>query len=289
MAVEILRRWSAPARALSGDVRLFQYKRLGSDKVVFFRVDKYLGLFVAFLSLTPLPDGSFWKFTAHQFRRFFAILYFWRYKYGDLAALSYQLRHFDPAMTQIYVTERETGAIFRHVSAEFTTSVLTEAALGQSDISGPFGERFKLVARRLRQHYRRLLKVVSPKLVQKIVERYVRNSGRRLKAMLWGYCFCGPLPHQLSSAQCLQGVPANKRIKPDFSRSTPSVCATYPHHLTEISFEPFVRADIEGHERAAADPNNGPIVREASREYVEGQRRHYNRCFKNSKPVEVLK
>jgi hypothetical protein len=287
-AVEILRRWSAPARAISKDVNLFQFRSFRSNKAVRFRVAYSLHLFVSFLSITPLPDGNLWKFTPQQFRRFFAIMYFWRYQYGNLAALSYHLRHFNPAMTQRYVTEPDSGAIFRHINKDYTTTILTEAAIGERNISGPFGERFKAVARKLRQHYRRTVKVVSPKLVRKVVERFVLKSGRRLKAMLWGYCFCGTLPHQLKTARCLENSPTEIRGGPDFSQSSPSICAGCPHHLSELIFEPFIRTDLAAHERAAADPDNGPLVRDASRRRTEELRQHYDRSFKNSRPLEVL-
>lgn len=289
MAVEVLRRWSAPARALSGDVRLFQFKTFTSNAVVFPDLRRALDQFVSFLSLTPMPDGSQWKFTPHQLRRFFAILYFWHYQFRDLAALSYHLRHFDPEMTKIYITEPEAGAIFRHVNKEHTAIILTEAALGERNISGPYGERFKSVVQKLRSHYRRSLKVISSKLVRRTVERYVEKSGRRLKAMLWGWCACGPQPHQLSTAQCLKNNSLKTAGGPDFSQSSPVVCGGCPHHLTESFFEPFWRSELEFHERAADDPRNGPILREASRRHVEKLRCQCEKSFETSKPLEKLK
>lgn len=287
-AVKILERWSAPARAISNDVRLFQYATLETNKVMYITNHRHFNLFVNFLSLTPLPDGSQWVFTPHQFRRFFAILYFWRYQYGNLAALSHHLRHLNPAMTLRYLTEEDSGAIFRHVGKEFTTTVLTEAALGERNISGNFGERFKATARKLRQHFRRVVKVVSPRLVGRLVERYVERSGRRLRAMPWGYCFCGTLPHQLQSAKCLEHNPAPTSAGPDSSNSSPTTCANCQHHVTEVVFEPFVRNELKFHEQAAADPENGPLLRETSRKHAQILRRHCERSFEKSQPLEGL-
>lgn len=287
-AVEILRRWSTPARAISGDASLFQYKMLISGENVYFTLKFALKKFVDFLSLTPMPNGSHWEFKPHQFRRFFAIMYFWRYQYRDLAALSYQLRHFNPTLTQRYVTEPESGAIFRHVNKDHTTTILTEAALGERNISGPFGERFKTTVRKLRDHYRRLVKVVSPTLVRKMVERYVKKSGRRLKAFKWGYCICGTMPQQLRLARCLQNNQEETAIAPDLSRSSPAICGDCPHHMTESVFERFWRSELELHESAAADLNNGPILRAVSCKYAEKLRHQYDRSFKNSEPLEGL-
>ncbi len=287
-AVEILRRWSAPARTISGTVKLFQYKKLISADIVRFRLRLALEPFVDFLSLTPMPNGSQWNFQLKQFRRFFAILYFWHYQYGDLAALSYQLRHLNPAVTQVYVTEPEMGAIFRHVNREHTGIVLTEAALGERNVSGPFGERFKSTVRKLRDRYRRLVKIVSPLLVEKVVERYVQKSGRRLKAFKWGWCACGPALHQLNTARCLKDSSLPPAAGPDFSQSAPTVCGDCPHHMTDGVFEPFWRNELELHEQAALDPGNGPILREVSKNHAEKLRCQYMRSFMNSNPLEPI-
>jgi integrase len=291
-AVEILKRWSAPARAISGEAGLFQFKQFGKSRVIhsdhtseFF---KFLRRFVEFLPISPMPDGSRWRFTPHQFRRFFAIMFFWRYRFSDLAALSYHLRHLNPAMTLRYVTEAETGAIFREAGKEYTTTVLTEGALGERNISAGFGERFKTAARKLRRHFRRAVKVVTPELARRLVERYVDRSKRRLTPMEWGDCACGTLPHQLNTAKCLEHVKSQTRFGPDFSNSSPAVCATCPHHVTEPLFESFLRKEITSNDQTAADLRNGPLLLEASRQLARTLTRHCERSFENSRPLEVL-
>lgn len=286
-AVEVLDRWSAPAREVTGKVGIFQTKRLTADGVASFDLVSGLNEFVEFLQITPLKDGGRWKFSPHQFRRFFAILYFWRYEYGNLAALSHHLKHFSPAMTQVYVTEPETGAIFREVNKEHTVSLLTETAMGERNLTGPFGEKFKKTVAKLYDRFSRFTKVVSPDLVSKMVERYVDRSGRRLKAMPWGYCSSGTLPHQLNKARCLRNSPRKDFGGPDFSGSSPSVCSECQHHLTDLNFEPFLRTQLEFHERAANDPKNGSLLQAASREHAEKLRLHCQRSFENSTPLEV--
>jgi hypothetical protein len=162
-AVTILERWSQPARSATGKSGLFQLRRLLQLPIVRFYLGYSLNEFVDFLRLSPLADGSRWRFTPHQFRRFFSIMYFWRYEYGNLGALSHLLFHDDPGMTLKYVTERDLGAIFREVGTEHTTTLLMETAAGERNLSGPFGERFKVTAIKLYRRYRRLTKVVASK------------------------------------------------------------------------------------------------------------------------------
>jgi len=284
-AIRVLERWSEPARSATERSNLFQLRRLTSKPVFRFYLGDSLKEFVSFLKLTPMSDGSEWIFTPHQFRRFFAIMYYWRYQYRNLGALSYQLRHLDPAMTQVYVTERETGEIFKDVGKEHTVVLLTETAIGSRNLSGPFGERVKGVVRKLCLRFSKTTKVVSANLVRRVVDRYVTRTGRRLKGMPWGYCACGSRPHELSKARCLSGKDPKKSVAPDFSNSSPVVCCNCPHHATENLFEPFLREEIEFHERAAADRKNGPILRTASREHVKVLRTHYKKSFRCAESV----
>lgn len=54
-----------------------------------------------------------WRFGAHQLRRAFAIYYYHGNRYSNLDALSRFLRHFDPEVTRIYITEAVGGILGR--------------------------------------------------------------------------------------------------------------------------------------------------------------------------------
>jgi hypothetical protein len=267
---------------------MFQLKRITAEPIVQFYLDRALKRFVDFLCLSPLPDGSKWHFTPHQFRRFLSIMYFWRYEFGTLGALSHQLFHKDPDMTLRYVTEGDQGAIFREMGAEHATVLLMETAFGERNLSGPFGEHCKAAAIKLYRRYRRSTKVVTEKTVNKVVERHVQKSSLRLKAMPWGYCACGTGPQQTARARCVKNSSKNDSSGPDFSGSSPDICCECPHHATEKIFEPFLLTQIEFHRRAAADKRNGPMVRETSREHLKKLRAHHQRSFVDSKPLGPL-
>ena len=57
-----------------------------------------------FLRRAGVKDVRF-DHRSHPFRRFFALLYFYRYDNPKLLALQHQLRQFDPGMTVVYVTD----------------------------------------------------------------------------------------------------------------------------------------------------------------------------------------
>ncbi|WP_017965220.1 tyrosine-type recombinase/integrase [Rhizobium leguminosarum] len=88
---------------------LFQVRK--NTGFVEFNLTANMKEFVDYLELEP-PEGSeSWEIAAHQLRRGFALLYFYGYELHDLDSLSHFLRHFDPEMTRIYVTEIVAGAI----------------------------------------------------------------------------------------------------------------------------------------------------------------------------------
>jgi hypothetical protein len=60
-------------------------------------------------------------------KRFFAIMYFYRYgkdNDSDFESLMYHLRHCDWSMTDRYLTEEEQGRIFREVEEEWLSHVI---------------------------------------------------------------------------------------------------------------------------------------------------------------------
>ena len=280
-AVDCLRQLSENARSISGNPDLFQYKLFGTSKTATFRVVKALRELSEHLDIPSMSDGTTWKFRAHQFRRFYAIMYVWRYEFGDLSALSYQLRHYNLEMTVRYVTEPTQGKIFREVQTQHSVSILKEVALGRRQAGGPFGERFKKVAQRIRAQMISSVHVFSEGRFANQIERLILRSGKLLKGFPWGYCTCGCSQRDLSQAKCLQGT--NKTgTGPNETRATLKTCANCPHHLTHEVFRPYVSNQIELHKKASTDRNNGALVRNASAAYLSDLEEYYDRSFSSS-------
>ncbi len=284
-AVEILRELSESARIINAKPDLFQYKLFGSSKTASFRVGKGLAELTNHLDIPPLDDGSSWEFTARQLRRFFAIMYIWRYEFGELSALSYQLRHYNLDMTRRYITEPTQGKIFREVQTEHTVSILKEVALGRRDGSGPFGERFKKIAQKIRSQMISTVHVFTEEKFSERIERLILRSGKALKGFPWGYCTCGSSSRDLGQAKCLNGANAAEARGPDKTKATLLTCANCPHHLTHEAFRPYATTHLEFHEKASQDKNNGHLIRNASASFAKQLREYVNRYFKRSANV----
>jgi len=281
-AVELLLQLSQSARDINARPQLFQYKLWGRSKAASFRIPKALQELTDRLDIPPLPEGSIWAFHPHQFRRFFAIMYIWRYEFGELSALSYQLRHYNLDVTRRYLTEPIHGEIFREVQSEHTVSILKEVALGRRDAGGPFGERFKKVAERIRGQMIASVLIFTEEKFAKQIERLVLRSGKVLKGFPWGYCSCGTSTRDLSQARCVKTDSSDVPTGPDQSRATLTTCANCPHHLTHEGFRPYLANQIELHEKASRDKNNGPLVRNASATYLSELLIYRDRSFGSS-------
>ncbi len=69
-------------------------------------------------------DSDKWVFSEHQFRRFFAMTYFYKFDASDLPTLSWHLRHDSFDMTQKYLTDKDFATVFDEVMAEKVADLL---------------------------------------------------------------------------------------------------------------------------------------------------------------------
>lgn len=89
---------------------------------------------LAAISDIPLThDGQSWEFGTHQLRRAFAVHYYYGFRYANLDALSRFLRHFDPEMTRIYITDVIPGLLLELKERRKSHERLVEAATGATD------------------------------------------------------------------------------------------------------------------------------------------------------------
>lgn len=130
-AVSVLERLSAKAREETGSNRLFQFDDLVADRVKNeLHFDNVYPNFFDFIGMENNNGESCWKLSEHQFRRFFAIMYFYRYGTENDASfedLMYHLRHTDWTMADRYLTEQEAGRIFREVEEEWLSQLLVKS------------------------------------------------------------------------------------------------------------------------------------------------------------------
>jgi hypothetical protein len=256
-AVEIMAEISRSARHLGGSDRIFQWLN-PEGKLLNFDIGRYLDEFAATVEVPPhsVKDGvpKFWHWHPHQFRRFFAILYFYRFDGASIEALSHHLRHFNIEMTRRYVTmDPEVAALWTDVEWGYMGHIARQISSGERSVSGAAGARLKRSAKRLIDTFRRRLLVVSPERVGAALANIMLRKGLVLTPKPWITC-SSPLTQAAASvAACRRSEQLTpETIGPNFANAGPNVCSKCPHGISDPAKRRYVEEEAAYLERATA-------------------------------------
>lgn len=125
--VKILEKLSASARKKLGTDSLFvfedTYQRDAPRNLN--RINEVAERFFDFIGTERDENGKHWRLSEHQFRRFFAVMYFYHYEDAKADALMHEFKHVDWGMTEVYLTLRAAGAMKREL-AKANRSVIND-------------------------------------------------------------------------------------------------------------------------------------------------------------------
>lgn len=89
-------------------------------------IKKIICRFCDYQAIGDMPNNRRWYPKNHEFRRFFAIVFFWQYKFSNLAAISWMLGHIDASHTYAYIQEIVGGTEMRREEARFTAEAMLQ-------------------------------------------------------------------------------------------------------------------------------------------------------------------
>jgi integrase len=232
-AVEVLRSLT-PDGAPDGP--LFQYLDPVTRKFSELSPDKLLNPFAESIGAREYANDNnekteTWNWVTRQFRRFFAVLFFYRYR-GKLETLAHHLRHFNLQMTNDYVTlDPENAKIWTQEVWNYQVEVVRDLVSGRSVYSGPMGRRLNKLVARLRDKYSSSVLVVS-EIMGKALLRQMKKNQMVLTPKPWVTCTCPRSRRGCEKAACrkLAGFDIND-LGPDFAAAGPTVCPECPWAL----------------------------------------------------------
>ena len=187
-AIEILKKLSSNARELYDVDSLFVCLN-EENKLVEYKPDSYLNRFYE----VTIKDktGINWKFSPHQFRRFFALIYYHRFDDPALGILSFHLRHFSLDMTVRYITDDEFGKEMREVGDEWTASFLRDVLAGRRAVGGKAGNKIKKKMSDWAKEFSKKVDVVEREKVVNKMMKYMKRLGATFSQQVWGtICTC---------------------------------------------------------------------------------------------------
>ncbi|WP_159832219.1 tyrosine-type recombinase/integrase [Novosphingobium sp. TCA1] len=242
-AVEVLLAISRRAREAGENDLLFQYSSITSKNEWYFlfTVKAALNEFANFVEV-PLPKQigdaapKPWHWTPHQFRRFFAILYYYRWSGASITVLAHHLRHFDPEMTRVYITrDPEVAAIWTDAEWGFTLAT-ARAIVANRNTGGGMGKKLSAYAKRITDKMRQMVSVIDPRDVASRLKAIMQRSHIVLTPKPWVDCACPRSRSAAQRAQCRKGEELGKDVVgPDFSAANPTVCKDCPWALISSS------------------------------------------------------
>lgn len=257
-AIERLLMLSETARHNSKTNHLFQWLD-PHGKIVRMDVGRYLDTFAEAVNVPQYtPRGGIaqtWHWSPHQFRRFFAILYFYRFEGASIEVLSHHLRHFSLEMTRRYITQDpEVASIVTDVEWGYMGEVARSIAAGERSVSGSAGAKLKKKARRLIDMMRRRVHVTaSIDNVGSALSLVMQRSGVVLTPKPWVTCSCPKTRDAALAAGCRAGQTiAEGEVGPDFASAGPSVCSACPHAIIEDKHQDFITSEISHLEAVSA-------------------------------------
>ena len=229
-AIRCMETLSETARQSTNRDCIWQFRQLRDRKYRDIHPERHLNYFQKF---NPSLSEVKWRFSAHQFRRFFAIAYFWWYERGDVTALSHHLRHYDLDMTRRYVTDIEFGRLWKDVQDDWQAEFIRDVVYGTRSVGGKGGHRLSQLIDKLCRQFRKDVEVVRVDHVVDRILRLVRRLGVPLKLHVWGtVCACPRKTPFAKHASC-KGAAATG---PSFSNATEELCGTCPFAIQTSTY-----------------------------------------------------
>lgn len=215
----------------------------------------------SFAELVRATDesGNVWSFAPHQFRRLFALCYFWRYDDPSLAALSFHFQHMNLKQIRAYVNDAEMRRYHLEEGERFTLSKMRAIALGKVNAAGILGKTLKKRIEQLRQQ----LELTDEDGLTRALERNIHLRKLTLHPTPWGFCGAKESSSNLRRAACNKNadssLKSNELVEP--MESAEETCAGCIFHMTDDTRKPHWEAQINSLKRSIeACPKDGLVA-----------------------------
>jgi integrase len=319
-AVETLQWLSMTHRKRTKEKWLFGFDTLipfrGKSRLVGFGFPQVLREFAEYVGVPALPDGTYWHFTPHQFRRFFSIVYFYRYRYPSLSALSEYLRHFNPDTTRQYISEVSQGSFARlseeskvdqdlwsvmqrdaqrnldeisETSQEFKVEVLTEALNNPDKMRGFGGDKLRAELQKKLDEAENKFRIGSKppddpsRTLDEIIIAFANSCTIEPKGFGHSYCKCSTSQLDLEVAACVQEGQEGQDGKgpivgPDNRFVADLTCSKCVHNVQLPENEVYWRDLIEKQLRLVKQAHAG-LSGDVQKRRLDLATEHYERNF----------
>jgi hypothetical protein len=150
----------------------------------------------------------------HMFRRFFAMMWAWRFETGDLHYLSLLLYHNGHAFTTTYTEDEDVWLFMPDEIKKITYDLFEKMLLGEKKIAAGFSRTI--------QRYKSLIQanvtIISPENIQSFVHNLLDRGEYIVTPAVDGYCFMSK--SRRSRSKC-----STNGKDPNYSNRNESFCS----------------------------------------------------------------
>ena len=182
-AVESMKAIAEFSQQYTGKTLLFQWFQM--DSGCHGAIKNYAALISFFAEqkgLTKDLSGHKIKYACHQFRRFFAILFYWRYGEKDIYALSSYLGHFSIEMTKLYIQELTGEGLFNEEEKKWLAKTIGNAWYKGQKLGGNVGKGINDKGKKLIASFKSRLKLIKPARLKTYLENKQKLEGLVMEA-----------------------------------------------------------------------------------------------------------
>ncbi len=268
-------------KAATGDTSAYlfdlQDRVLGTR--VGFKLTTRIKELARWLRVVPADDGSVTEFAAHQFRKFFAITYFYRYKFPSLPALSLHMMHLNLDVTRAYLASAARNSLilqdealasgrrwkatpvdvsrledFEEVGRGFVLDIMLSAMKGETKLGGTAGLHLMRDLAKLTEQLSDIVdvqdSVEADEALNALIGRFASHKTFRPHPEGHGFCACDKSTNCLLAANCLKnksvalGVEIRNFGDIDLSYAEDLTCGTCIHHFILPELWPYWENEI---------------------------------------------
>ncbi|MBX5014950.1 hypothetical protein [Rhizobium lentis] len=186
-----------------------------------------------------------WIWTPRQFRRFFAVLYIYRW-FGKKETLAHHLRHRDLETANDYlVLDPEVSDIWLKEIADYRTFIAERVVAKDKAFIGPMGDRLQKYIQRVRRTLDQSVMIVSEEKAE-VILRLMKKLHLVVTVKPWATCCCPNTQGGCERAACRKDVGFRPgETGPDFIAAGPSICPGCPWALISEGNEDYIGQELE--------------------------------------------
>lgn len=256
-AIKVLESLSKSARTTTCQDSLWIFEN--NDKIIKLSPARDINKFYK-LICKELSDEYDWKFSPHQFRRFFALIYYHRYQDASISVLSYHLRHFDLEMTRRYVVDDDFMKAMNEVADEWTAEFLRGVIKGDNHIGGKGGKKIVDKLNDWKVYFSKKVDVVASEFAVEKMMRYMKRIGSEFTQHIWGtICSCPKNTGLSKYAKC-----ANEEGVPQLSNGSVTLCGKCPFTIHTKKYKSSLENEVSNIEANKLFSDDDDILKELS-------------------------